>query len=263
MLVRTYSFSFLVFVAVNGFSQKDSAFFYYEAGLQAFNEQHYRESDSLYTISLKIKGHPDAYFNRAITRLSINDQSGYCEDICNAASLGDRECDTLFRKECGSADTAFFDTENRAATRLNHSFYSVVYQSDYPYGNLVVKFDKKAKRLDVQRYVVEALPGSGIEVLPEFNGGKEALLKFITINIKLPPEVKSQNISGQVVVGFVVNRLGFLENIRLLKGLNNCEACNQEAIRLVSAMPRWKPGILKGKTAKCFYNCPFIFNGNN
>jgi hypothetical protein len=238
----------------------DSAFKYYEKGLKAFNEGNYKMADSLYTISQIIKQHPDTYYNRALTRAALNDPQGYCEDICAAATMGDKECDTIFRKECGTADTIYTTTDNKPATRLKHQFFSVIYQSDYKNANIAVKFDTKGKFVDVVK--LDAPDSSKVpmgEIQPEFPGGIDELKAFVKAKTKMPLETKNKKISGQVLVKFTVNRMGYPENIFIANDIPKCPECSKEAVRVISSMPRWKPGAYNGKTVKCKYKIPVSF----
>jgi hypothetical protein len=238
----------------------DSAFKFYEKGLKAFNEQKYREADSLYTISELIKQHPDTYYNRALTRAALNDPRGYCEDICSAATMGDRECDTIFRRECGTVDTIYMGADNKPATRLKHHFFSLMYQSDYKKANIGVKFDNKGKFIEAEKLIIPDSTGIPLgENPPEFQGGIDGLKAFIKAKTKFPVTNKSQNVSGQVLVKFIVNRFGYPENISVVNGIENCPECSREAVRVISSMPRWQPGTYNGKTVKCKYNVPVSF----
>lgn len=239
----------------------DSALKYYELGLKAFSAKKYKLADSLYSVSLLIKQHLDTYYNRALTRAALHNAQGYCEDLCAAATKGDKECDTIFRRECGSADTIYVQMDNKPATRLKHDAYCVIYQSEYKNANVAVKFDKKGKFLSSE--VFEAPKADKIpmeQTFPEFPGGKDAVKEFVKANLKFPAGAKNKNIQGKLVVKFVVNRLGYPESIRIVMPIANCEECSAEAVRLVSAMPRWKPGAINGKTAKFNYNLPLDFN---
>jgi len=238
----------------------DSAYKYFELGLKAFNGKKYKRADSIYTISLSIKQHPFTFYNRALAKAMMKDNEGYCEDICAAATRGDKECDTIFRKDCGSADTIYVHLDNKPATRLKHEAFCVIYQSEFKNANVAVKFDKKGKFLSVENF--EA-PNAGKipmeQTFPEFDGGKGDVKAFVKANLKIPPQAKNLIISGKLVVKFAVNRLGYPENIRIVMPLENCPECSKEAVRLVSSMPRWKPGALNGKTAKFNYNLPLDF----
>lgn len=241
--------------------QNDTAFKYYEMGLKAFNQGKIRSADSLYSLSIKISKHPDTYYNRSIARSILRNTEGYCEDLCHAAALGDKECDTLFRKECGSADTIYTDNNNKPATRLKHDVYNVLYQSKYKNGNISVRYNNKGVYMSAVELgpdpKANSLPQEAI--VPEFPGGKPSMDKFIKTTLKYPTAAKTKNISGVVIVKFVVNRWGYLENIMVVSGIKDCRECSKEALRVISAMPKWTPGSMKGSTARYNYSLPINF----
>ncbi len=90
-----------------------------------------------------------------------------------------------------------------------------------------------------------------VEEWPEFVGGIEAMLEFIENNTNYPEKAKNNNIHGRVFVEFIVERDGSLSNIHLLHGID--PECNDEAVRVVSAMPKWQPGKLNGETVRVKY----------
>ena len=83
------------------------------------------------------------------------------------------------------------------------------------------------------------------EVWPQFPGGNEAYQEYIESNMRYPQSAKEKGIQGNVHVTFKVTREGKIENVRLARGVD--PALNEEAIRLVSSMPDWNPGIRKGE----------------
>lgn len=83
------------------------------------------------------------------------------------------------------------------------------------------------------------------EIWPQFPGGNDAYQEYIESNMKYPQSAKEKGIQGNVYVSFKVTREGKIENIRLARGVD--PALNEEAIRLVSSMPDWNPGIRKGE----------------
>ena len=91
------------------------------------------------------------------------------------------------------------------------------------------------------------------EVPPEYVGGKDALFKYIAANIKYPDEVQD----GTVYVAFVVTKEGDIRDVRIVKGIN--EGCDKEALRLIKSMPKWDPGMEKGKIVSSVYGLPIIF----
>ncbi|HPR30773.1 MAG TPA: energy transducer TonB [Prolixibacteraceae bacterium] len=95
------------------------------------------------------------------------------------------------------------------------------------------------------------------EVMPEFPGGEQSLLKWIAQQVHYPDIALENEIGGTVIVSFVVDRDGSISQIRLLRGID--PSLDQEALRVVAAMPRWKPGFSGGRTVRVSYNLPIRF----
>ncbi len=96
-----------------------------------------------------------------------------------------------------------------------------------------------------------------VEEQPEFPGGEEARIKFITENIKYPQIAKENGIEGKVFITFVVEKDGSISNVRLLRDIGG--GCGEEAIRVVKAMPKWKPGKQRGQAVRVQFNMPINF----
>lgn len=79
------------------------------------------------------------------------------------------------------------------------------------------------------------------EQMPRYPGGDDALLKLINDNLKLPKCVKSGEVSGTCVIGFVVQASGDCSEFEVVRSLN--EECDAEAIRVLKKMGKWKPGL--------------------
>jgi Ca-activated chloride channel homolog len=96
-----------------------------------------------------------------------------------------------------------------------------------------------------------------VEKSPEFPGGTEALNNFIRKNLKYPEELKESGISGMVIVSFTIDTDGSIKDIKILRGLD--PLLNQEAIRVIKLLPKWKPGMQNGKPVKSSYILPINF----
>lgn len=97
-----------------------------------------------------------------------------------------------------------------------------------------------------------------VEQMPEFPGGEEALYQFLGSNLSYPDTAKEQNITGKVIVSFVVEKDGRITNAKVIKDIGG--GCGAEALRVVNKMPRWKPGKQKGKPVRVQFSLPFVFN---
>jgi TonB family protein len=95
------------------------------------------------------------------------------------------------------------------------------------------------------------------EAMPEYPGGLPALSTFLRAQLKYPKEAKRRNISGTVFVGFIVDNTGRVKDIKLLKGIGF--GCDEEALRVVSAMPPWNPGRQRGQPVSVSYALPIRF----
>ena len=95
------------------------------------------------------------------------------------------------------------------------------------------------------------------EVMPEFPGGEQAMMDFVAKNVKYPKEAMEKEISGRVLVSFVVEKDGSINETEVVKGIGG--GCDEEAVRVVKAMPKWKPGKEKGKAVRVSFMLPIVF----
>ena len=95
------------------------------------------------------------------------------------------------------------------------------------------------------------------ETKAEFPGGDMAMYKWIADNLKYPEECRAKSIQGRVTIQFVVNKDGSISEIKTLRSPN--PLLSDEAIRVVSAMPKWKPATQMDKPVRCNYRLPITF----
>lgn len=95
---------------------------------------------------------------------------------------------------------------------------------------------------------------------PEFPGGAKSLNQYLSRNIKYPIQAQELNISGRVYLNFVVGTDGSITDVKITKGVD--KLLDQEAIRVISSMPNWKPGLQNGKAVKVSYNVFVTFQLN-
>ncbi len=96
-----------------------------------------------------------------------------------------------------------------------------------------------------------------VEEIPEFPGGIQALYKYLGKNIKYPAAAAKANVSGKVFLRFVVTKEGEAKDISIIKGIGF--GADEEALRVVSSMPRWRPGMQDSKAVNVLYNLPIAF----
>ena len=98
---------------------------------------------------------------------------------------------------------------------------------------------------------------ASVEVLPEFEGGMAGWSAYISKTFKYPAEARNNNISGRVIMSFVVLKDGSLTDIKVLRGIGG--GADEEAVRILRESPKWKPGIQNGKPVMVAYTMPIFF----
>ena len=97
-----------------------------------------------------------------------------------------------------------------------------------------------------------------VEASPQFPGGQLALMEWIKQNMVYPQEAKAKGIEGRVIVKFTIEEDGTVTNGKILRGVD--PLLDNEALRLVSIMPKWSPGRrFAGKDTRFTYNLPLLF----
>jgi len=96
-----------------------------------------------------------------------------------------------------------------------------------------------------------------VEQNPSFPGGNDALMKWLSKNLKYPASAQDNGIQGRVMVQFVVNKDGSIVDPKVVRSID--PALDKEALRVVSAMPKWQPGKQRGKTVRVRFTLPVLF----
>lgn len=98
---------------------------------------------------------------------------------------------------------------------------------------------------------------ASVEVMPEFPGGQSGWGKYLQQAMKYPPIARENNITGRVIVSFIVEKNGNLSDIRVLRGIGG--GCDEEAVRVLKATPAWKPGMQNDRPVRVAYTMPIFF----
>jgi periplasmic protein TonB len=96
-----------------------------------------------------------------------------------------------------------------------------------------------------------------VEEMPEFPGGNEALQKYLGSSVKYPSIAQENGIQGKVYIQFVINTKGDVTNAVVLRGVD--PSLDKEALRVVQAMPKWKPGQQRNRPVRVSYTVPINF----
>lgn len=96
-----------------------------------------------------------------------------------------------------------------------------------------------------------------VEQMPEFPGGATALLNYLAHNIKYPREAQENGDQGRVIIEMCIDREGQVDKVKVVKGI--CPTLDNEALRVVKNMPKWNPGLQRGKKVAVKYTVPISF----
>ena len=117
------------------------------------------------------------------------------------------------------------------------------------------KNDNSPMQMDKEGYY------NRVDVLPSFPGGEKALEKFVSNNITYPEDAINDGVEGTVNVVFAVDEAGKVYT-PMTKGKKVGYGLDEEAARVISKMPKWNPGSIKGKNVKTRFTLPITFQIN-
>lgn len=96
-----------------------------------------------------------------------------------------------------------------------------------------------------------------VEEMPEFPGGEGELQKYLASSVRYPVIAQENGIQGRVYIQFVINQRGEVTNVTILRGVD--PSLDREAVRVVEAMPKWKPGKQRNRPVRVSYTVPINF----
>lgn len=97
------------------------------------------------------------------------------------------------------------------------------------------------------------------DISPEYPGGSDSMVAFLTRNLIYPDNAIEMEIQGKSYISFVVNKKGEVCNVKVNRGVPGCPECDDEALRVVRLMPNWIPGQKDGKNIKSLYVIPITY----
>jgi len=208
---------------------------YYDSGLEEFEKANYTEAYDLFTKTIVIfPDDAEATFNRGVCSLIMGDTTAACTDWSSAFFSGYEKADRSLQKFCNNLAIYNGDTLEVFETNKEGDV-----EIDDTIGHRTNKVHKTC------------------EIMPSFPGGEGMLFQFLQKNIKYPHKAREAGISGRVYASFVVDKFGNIRNARIMRGIGG--GCDEEAIRVIKAMPKWTPGSQDNRRVNVRYNLPINF----
>lgn len=125
--------------------------------------------------------------------------------------------------------------------------------------------DIKEKQKEAPMTKIKVVPDSVVfevvEKMPDFPGGVNGLKEYLKSNVKYPAKAHKAGIQGRVIVSFVITKDGSISDAKVVRNVD--PLLDKEALRVISAMPKWTPGTQRGKAVNVRFTVPVAFRLNN
>ena len=144
------------------------------------------------------------------------------------------------------------------------------------YGALIITTVKHQEEIENEEYAARIIGGNStidlgfaktddifdeVDEIPQFPGGMAGMMQYLSTNVRYPEDAKEAGAQGRVVVSFIVEKDGSISNARVTK--STYSSLDDEALRVVSNMPKWTSGKLNGEAVRVRYSIPVSFRMNN
>jgi len=141
------------------------------------------------------------------------------------------------------------------------AFLLVVAFTVSPVVKTVAQVDKKTQKTEAKsqspKQETQDELFTVVEQMPKFPGGDDARITYLVNNIKYPDEARKAGIQGVTYVSFIVEKDGSITGAKVLRGFD--KACDEVALNVIKNMPKWEPGVQKGKPVRVQFNMPIKF----
>jgi protein TonB len=115
------------------------------------------------------------------------------------------------------------------------------------------------KQEETQQNTITNKTEDWVDEEAEYPGGIKEMIAFIQKNLDYPEYAAQINIQGKCYLKFIVGSDGKIEEVNVIRGIPGCPECDKEASRVIRTMPKWKPGKIKGKAVRSYFNLPITF----
>ena len=129
------------------------------------------------------------------------------------------------------------------------------YGPDAKNGVIIITTQRRQEEIDKEPVMPDVFDRA--EEMPQFPGGHMGLIQYLSSNIRYPEDAKKTGAQGRVVVSFIVEKDGTISDAKVTKHVN--PLLDEEALRMVNAMPKWTPGKVNGKPERIKYSIPINF----
>lgn len=222
--------------------------FFVSEGIKQLELGNLEKADTLFNAALEVYPNVDAYFNKALTRLNMKDQCGFCENMHMAAFYEDMEADSLYKKYCVSETKMLESKYDSLVPFLLNKQYEIIQKDKCGTREKVDFYDQNDSLISSLQIINGQLFYSQLSYKARYPGGQAMLDKFIEKNMIYPKQAEEEKIQGRVYASFVVDENGRVQDARIVNGVN--PLLDEEALRVISMIPKWYSATNKGKPVR-------------
>ncbi|MDO9257155.1 MAG: energy transducer TonB [Bacteroidales bacterium] len=251
--------STFLFISVIVNSQPATAILNYEKGTEALESKNYKDAISFLTLSIDEFQSTNAFYNRALAKYYIGDSCGFCSDLKKGTIADDFEAQKLYLEKCTYCVTIKNLSDSTKSKNLNIRYVQIFHSKCTSDSTISYIYEKSDNQLySADRTETDTSPVFTIvEEMPSYSGGENARNRFLAENINYPEIAQNYFIQGTCYVQFIIDINGSVSDVLIVRGIGG--GCDEEAIRVVKMMPKWKPGKQNGKNVRVLFNMPIEF----
>jgi len=251
--------------------QNSRAMNLFNKGKTAFDLKDYKKAERFFQKSAYVYASDITQYYLGKTKLILGDTCDACNGMKFAGIWKNAELKNLYFTDCVLYDTIYYtakqyycvvttwscsgekEVEFFERSSTTGSDMMVFLKNDSAIQNLLYC----SQDFNIEKYLDEKPSWRVVSELPEFLGGEMAMMDFLAKNMHYPVYARDHNIQGIVHVRFVILKDGSVSHVRVTNGVGG--GLDEEAVRVVKAMPDWIPGKAAGKPVNMIYNIPIRF----
>ena len=254
----TLALSIFILISAFTFGQTKENDKNFNIGIEAFNSGNYEKAISYFTLSINELSTTNAIINRAISYYYMGDSCNFCTDLKRAYGFGDTTAREYYKTNCIKSSWNRVIPDSIKPENPDAKYLEVTY-SKYFRDSLVMVYFHNGGRIWWK--TISDLPDNAytiVEIMPQFRGGDQALMKYLDTNLEYPTGDVGNRIQGSVIVQYIVATNGAITNVKVLKGIGG--RYDEAAVKVVSGMPKWIPGQQNGKPVRVKFNISIPFS---
>jgi TonB family protein len=255
---KSILFSILFLFSSFSYCQKDNSAKNYKQGIKAIDSKKYEEAISFLTLSIEELPSADAFEKRAEAYYIIGDSCAFCNDLEKAADLNSFDAYKKFNEKCRYT-VAHNSIPDSILERHPYVVDIEIIHNKCNSDSIInaVSKDGDENWTDPVSKIEDVPVYTLVEKMPEYIGGDYARNKFMAEEIMYPQKATENGIQGTVYISFIIEKDGAVSNVKVLRGIGG--GCDEESMRVVKLLNKWKPGSQNGKNVRVIFNMPIYF----